>query len=141
MGLTRRRPPRELAYAEVVTTVTPALTTYVDVAGGTITFTAGDRPILIHAWSSASPSNSVAASGGKMAMVRTDNNAVIGESQFVSPTANAPAPPVQLRKRLNLAPGTTLTVKLQAAQRVGAVCTYGASADQPIAIQAVEIDQ
>jgi hypothetical protein len=133
--------PGELGYAEVVTGQSASSTTYVDVPGWTYTATSRGRPMIVEAWTSASPQNDTLGSGGKYKLVRTDTGNTISDHEFISSAANAPESLSPLIGRIPALPvGTQITFKVQVGTRVGGVATFGAASTQPLAIQVRDVD-
>jgi hypothetical protein len=128
----------ELGYAEVTSTQTSSSTTYADVTNLTITVTSRGRPFMVIASVNASPSNNTASDGGKYNIVRTDTSTSIAESAWRNSIAVGPGSLPPLRRRVNVAAGTTITFKVQIAAVTGGTATFGATTDLPLTLQAIE---
>jgi hypothetical protein len=131
----------ELGYTELtsgVATVSGS-SAFADVPGFAVTITTRGKPILIEAWIASTPTTDTAGGGAKWRILRVDTGTPMAESDANNPVAGGVLALTPLCKRLSVPAGTTITFKVQIAGRTTGVATFGASADQAMALRVSEV--
>lgn len=120
----------ELGYAEILTVVSPSGTTPVDVAGLTVTFVAGERPVEVVFSAMVRVRDAGSLLWAYIVLDGTSKAAAGTSLTFYQPTARTIRLPA-------LTPGTTHTVKMQAAMPIAAGTGIGdifGAADNPVSL-------
>lgn len=126
----------ELGYSEITASQT-GISTEVDLTGGSLTFTAGSRPIMLHAFSTGFQQLTAAAI--PQLKITTAANVQVALQGAGTTAINAFTAPVNMFVRATgLVAGTSYTYKLRALTSAGS-CTHAASASQRAFLRAYQV--